>query len=99
MPPMFCCVLLLIDAVRFQSGACSEQLRWANRGGPVRKAFLLVGVAPDPINASINVTVPLGCAIPAGTYRVLWMTELTNLPAIANLPLGASIFIKGESKT
>ena len=57
------------------------------------------GGTPDPINASINVTVPGGCAIPAGTYRVLWMTELTNLPAIANLPLGASIFIKGESKT
>lgn len=57
------------------------------------------GGTPDPINASINVTVPLGCAIPAGTYRVLWMTELTNLPAIANLPLAASIFIKGESKT
>jgi hypothetical protein len=57
------------------------------------------GGAPDPTNASINVTVPGGCAIPAGTYRVLWMTELANLPAIANLPLGASIFIKGESKT
>jgi len=57
------------------------------------------GGTPDPINASINVTVPGGCAIPAGTYRVLWMTELINLPAIANLPLGASIFIKGESKT
>ena len=57
------------------------------------------GGTPDPTNASINVTVPGGCAIPAGTYRVLWMTELANLPAIANLPLGASIFIKGESKT
>jgi hypothetical protein len=57
------------------------------------------GGIPDVINASENVTVPSGCAIPAGTYRVLWMSELVNLPAIANLPLGASIFIKGESKS
>lgn len=57
------------------------------------------GGIPDIINSSVNVTVPSGCAIPTGTYRVLWMTELVNLPAIANLPLGASIFIKGESKS
>jgi len=57
------------------------------------------GGVPDSINAAVNVTVPSGCAIPAGIYRVLWITELINLPAIANLPLGSSVFIKGESKT
>jgi hypothetical protein len=70
----------------------------AGYGSPC-SADITNGGLPDSINAAVNVTVPLGCAIPAGVYRVLWITELINLPAIANLPLGASIFIKGESKT
>lgn len=52
---------------------------------------------PDPGNASINVTVPGGCVIPAGTYRVLWMNELYNQPTTP--PLGATLWIKGDTKT
>ena len=52
---------------------------------------------PDPGNASINVIVPGGCVIPAGTYRVLWMNELYNQPTTP--PLGATLWIKGDTKT
>jgi hypothetical protein len=52
---------------------------------------------PDPGNASINVTVPGGCVIPAGIYRVLWMNELYNQPTTP--PLGATLWIKGDTKT
>ena len=52
---------------------------------------------PDSGNAAINVTVPSGCAIPAGVYRVLWMTELNYVPA--TVPLGSTLWIKGDTKT
>jgi hypothetical protein len=52
---------------------------------------------PDVGNAAINVTVPGGCVIPAGTYRVLWMTQLYNQPAPP--PLGTTIWIKGDTKS
>jgi hypothetical protein len=52
---------------------------------------------PDGTLAGINVTVPSGCAIPAGTYRVLWNFKL---PASAPPPaLGASLYFKGDTKT
>ena len=52
---------------------------------------------PDAGNAAINVIVPGGCVIPAGTYRVLWMTQLYNQPAPP--PLGTTIWIKGDTKS
>jgi hypothetical protein len=52
---------------------------------------------PDATNAGINVTVPPGCAIPSGIYRVLWMNELYNQPLTP--PLGATLWIKGDTKS
>jgi hypothetical protein len=42
------------------------------------------------------VTVPSGCVIPAGTYRVLWMNELNLIPNTT--PLATTIWIKGDTK-
>lgn len=54
---------------------------------------------PDPVNAGINVTVPSGCAIPSGTYRVLWLPNILGYPPLGPLPiLNSSIFIKGDTK-
>ena len=52
---------------------------------------------PDTGNASVNVVVPGGCAIPSGTYRVLWINELYLVPNTP--PLGATLWIKGDTKT
>ena len=52
---------------------------------------------PDPGNAVINVTVPSGCVIPSGIYRVLWMNELYLQPTTP--PLGTTLWIKGDTKT
>jgi hypothetical protein len=52
---------------------------------------------PDAGNASINVTVPGGCVIPAGVYRILWMNELYFVPTTP--PLGATLWIKGDTKS
>jgi len=49
---------------------------------------------PDGTLAGINVTVPSGCAIPSGTYRVLW-----NFILPASPPLGSSLYFKGDTKT
>ena len=57
------------------------------------------GEIPDEINALINVTVPSGCAIPSGTYRVLWTPPILGYPAFSNLPITSSIFIKGNTKS
>lgn len=52
---------------------------------------------PDTGNASTNVVVPSGCAIPAGTYRVLWINELYYVPATT--PLNTTLWIKGDTKS
>ncbi len=51
---------------------------------------------PDSI-AGTNVTVTSGGAIPAGTYRVLWLGSFAVQPT--SPPLVASIFFKGDTKT
>ena len=55
---------------------------------------ILDGGIPDSGLAAINVTVPSGQIIPAGQYRVLW-----NFTLPAAVPLGNSIYFKGETKT
>lgn len=58
------------------------------------------GVIPDPSLAGIDVTVPSGCAIPSGTYRVLWITGVAIVPPTNNsLPLESSLYFKGDSHT
>jgi hypothetical protein len=52
---------------------------------------------PDSTLSQINVTVTSGAAIPAGTYRVLWMYPQMQIPTAS--PLNQSIFIKGDTKT
>jgi len=52
---------------------------------------------PDTTNAGINVTVPSGCAIPSGVYRVLWMNELYYVPGAP--PLSTTLWIKGDTKS
>ena len=52
---------------------------------------------PDATNAGVNVTVPSGCAIPAGIYRVLWMNELYWEPS--SLPMTSSLWVKGDTKS
>jgi len=52
---------------------------------------------PDAGNAAVNVVVPSGCAIPAGTYRVLWMNELYSEPS--SPPLTTTFWVKGNTKS
>ena len=52
---------------------------------------------PDITNAGINITVPSGCVIPSGTYRVLWMNELSSQPS--GVPLTTTLWVKGDSKS
>jgi hypothetical protein len=52
---------------------------------------------PDSTLSQINVTVTTGAAIPAGTYRVLWMYPQMQIPTSS--PLNQPIFIKGDTKT
>jgi hypothetical protein len=52
---------------------------------------------PDVTNAGVNVVVPSGCAIPAGTYRVLWMSELYSQPSTT--PLSTTFWVKGDTKS
>ena len=52
---------------------------------------------PDVTNAGVNVIVPSGCAIPSGTYRVLWMNELYSEPS--GPPLTTTLWVKGNTKT
>jgi hypothetical protein len=55
------------------------------------------GDIPDPLLAGINVTVPLGCAIPSGTYRVLWTTGAALIPpTLGTLPLSNSLYFRGD---
>lgn len=52
---------------------------------------------PDVTNAGVNVVVPGGCAIPAGTYRILWMNELYSQPS--SPPLSTTFWVKGDTKS
>jgi hypothetical protein len=54
---------------------------------------ILDGGIPESALAAINVTVPFGQIIPSGQYRVLW-----NFTIPTSLPLGTSIYFKGEGK-
>jgi len=57
---------------------------------------IIVNGIPDATRAGINVVVTPGAAIPAGTYRVLWMPPQLLLPP--SIPINNSIFIKGNIK-
>jgi hypothetical protein len=50
-----------------------------------------------PTTNAYNVVVTSGAAIPAGTYRVLWIS--TNFLLPSSTPLTGSIYFKGASKT
>ena len=65
-------------------------------GSPCSTSVINDGV-PDATNAGINVTVPSGCAIPAGVYRVLWMNELYSEPS--TIPLSTTFWVKGDTKS
>ena len=52
---------------------------------------------PDPTLSGVNVIVPPGCAIPSGTYRVLWTTGAAIIPpSLGSLPLNNSLYFKGD---
>jgi hypothetical protein len=54
---------------------------------------------PDPTLAGTNVIVTAGAAIPAGTYRVLWLGSFATQPsAVPPPPLSSSLFFKGDTK-
>jgi hypothetical protein len=54
---------------------------------------------PESI-AGTNVVVTSGAAIPAGTYRVLWLGSAATLPlAVPPPPSSVNFYFKGESKT
>ena len=46
---------------------------------------------------SLNVTVTSGAAIPAGTYRVLWVSPQFQLPIAP--PLTGSLYFRGDTKS
>lgn len=46
---------------------------------------------------ALNVTVTSGAAIPAGTYRVLWVTPQFQLPILP--PLTGSLYFRGDTKS
>ena len=46
---------------------------------------------------SINVTITSGAAIPAGTYRVLWVSPQYTLPG--STPLTGSLYFRGDTKS
>jgi hypothetical protein len=52
---------------------------------------------PDSTLAGTNVTVTSGGAIPAGTYRVLWLGSFAVQPS--SPPLVSSLFFKGDTKS
>jgi hypothetical protein len=66
----------------------------AGTGGSPCSTNISNGAIPEPGYAAINVTVPSGCAIPAGIYRVLWLSSLYNFPPTT--PLQSNIWIKGS---
>jgi hypothetical protein len=46
---------------------------------------------------ALNVTVTSGAAIPAGTYRVLWVSPQFILPIVT--PLSGSLYFRGDNKS
>ena len=56
----------------------------------------IVGSIPVPSLSTINVTIPPGSAIPAGTYRVLWM-PVSGLQPVGTT-LTTPIYFKGNTK-
>jgi len=52
---------------------------------------------PSPSLSALNVAVPSGAAIPAGTYRVLWMPVNGLQPP--GLPLSDNLYFKGDTKS
>jgi hypothetical protein len=52
---------------------------------------------PTPTTNAYDVVVTTGAAIPAGTYRVLWISPNFQLPATP--PLSSSIYFTGAVKT
>jgi hypothetical protein len=46
---------------------------------------------------ALNVTVTSGAAIPAGTYRVLWVSPQFILPTLT--PLSGSLYFRGDTKS
>jgi hypothetical protein len=55
------------------------------------------GIQPVSTLATINVVVTSGAAIPAGTYRVLWLSPNLILPP--SLPLGSTYYFRGNTKS
>jgi len=49
---------------------------------------------PEPTLAGTNVTVTSGAAIPAGTYRILWLFVIP-----VTTPLPSSLYFKGDTKS
>jgi hypothetical protein len=52
---------------------------------------------PDATLAGTNVVITSGAAIPAGTYRVLWIGSFAVQPSVP--PLAASLYFKGNTKS
>jgi hypothetical protein len=69
----------------------------AGYGAACSTTVLADGV-PDLGLASQNVTVTSGAAIPAGTYRVLWLTG-GALEQPQSFPATSTLYIKGDTKT
>jgi hypothetical protein len=59
-------------------------------------ANLINSYNPESV-AGLNVTVPSGCAIPAGNYRVLWLIPIP--PIMPPPPLAYNIYFKGDTKS
>jgi hypothetical protein len=53
---------------------------------------------PDSVLSTVNVTVTSDAAIPAGTYRVLWLTA-GALEVPASPPASSTLYIKGDTKS
>jgi hypothetical protein len=64
--------------------------------GSVCSTSIINDGIPDSVLASTSVTVS-GASIPDGTYRVLWMPQLTQIPT--SIPLTQFIYFKGNTKT
>jgi hypothetical protein len=65
-------------------------------GAPCATNLLSDGI-PDSTLAGTNVTVTSGAAIPAGTYRVLWLGSFAVQPS--SPPLTAALYFKGDTKS